>query len=177
MRTEAIQRVTLVFSLFDVNGNGVLDAEDFTLMNDRVAAAAPHAAQDAKDTMRAAFEEYWEALVTGYDTNGDGVISLEEFIACVLAPERFTPAVVAFADALVALGDPDGDGHVERADFTALMIAIGFRPANIDTLFDAFGPDERDSIAGATWHEGIKDFYGADKAGIAGDHLLTGTGF
>ncbi|MET8830395.1 EF-hand domain-containing protein [Streptomyces sp. NPDC004610] len=176
MRTEAIQRVTLVFSLFDVNGNGVLDAEDFTLMYDRVADAAPLADQDTKDAMRAAFEGYWTALRTHLDANGDGVISLDEFTACVLSPERFAPAVTAFGEALVAIGDPDGDGFIERSDFTALMIAIGFRPANIETLFDAFGPTAEDRILGTTWLEGIKDYYAPDKAGIAGDHLVTGTG-
>ncbi|MFE2040600.1 EF-hand domain-containing protein [Streptomyces sp. NPDC059477] len=176
MRTEAIQRVTLVFSLFDANGNGVLDAEDFTLMSDRVAVAAPLAEQAAKDTMRAAFEGYWTALLTGLDTNGDGVISFDEFTACVLSPERFDAAITGFAEALVALGDADGDGLVERGDFTALMIAIGFRPSNIDVLFDAFEPTAEDRIAAVTWLEGIKDYYAPDKAGIPGDLLVTAIG-
>ncbi|MFE0332719.1 hypothetical protein ACFW1I_00635, partial [Streptomyces sp. NPDC058955] len=36
MRTEAAQRVELVFSLFDANGNGVIDSGDFDLMTGRV---------------------------------------------------------------------------------------------------------------------------------------------
>ncbi|MFD6248749.1 calcium-binding protein, partial [Streptomyces roseolus] len=32
MRAEAAKRVELVFSLFDANGNGVIDTGDFDLM-------------------------------------------------------------------------------------------------------------------------------------------------
>ncbi|MGW3952995.1 EF-hand domain-containing protein [Streptomyces sp. NPDC004752] len=176
MRAEATQRVALVFSLLDANGNGVLEAEDFTLMGDRVAAAAPRSGQAAKDTMRAAFARYWTTLLTELDANGDGVISFEEYTACVLSPERFDATITAFAGALAALGDPDGDGLVERRDFRALMTAIGFERANIDALFDAFGPTADDVIPVPVWVEGIRDYYAPDKAGIPGDHLVTGVG-
>lgn len=176
MRAEATQRVALVFSLLDANGNGVLEAEDFTLMGDRVVAAAPRCGQAAKDAMRAAFERYWTTLLTELDANGDGVISFEEYTACVLSPERFDATITGFAQALAALGDPDGDGLIERPDFMALMTAIGFERGNIDALFDAFGPTADDRIAVPTWVEGIRDYYAPDKAGIPGDHLVAGVG-
>ncbi|MEU3980472.1 EF-hand domain-containing protein [Streptomyces sp. NPDC026672] len=175
MRAEAIQRVELIFSLLDANGNGVLDAGDFTLMSDRVVAAAPQSDRAAKDTMRTAFERYWTTLVTELDANGDGVISLDEYTACVLSPERFASTIADFAEALAVLGDPDGDGLIERPAFTALMTAIGFHPANIDALFDAFGPTDNDRVPVRTWAEGIMEYYAPDKVGIAGDHLVTGT--
>jgi Ca2+-binding EF-hand superfamily protein len=175
MRAEATQRVALVFSLLDANGNGVLDEEDFALMGDRVVAAAPQASPAAAEAMRAAFRHYWSTLLRELDANGDGVVSFEEYTACVLSPERFAPTVAEFAEALAALGDPDGDGLIERPLFTALMTAIGFEPANIDVLFDAFAPTPDDRIAVRTWVEGIKDYYAPDKAGIPGDHLVPST--
>ena len=33
MRTEAVNRVRLVFTLFDADGNGAIDADDFTLID------------------------------------------------------------------------------------------------------------------------------------------------
>ncbi|MFD8672124.1 EF-hand domain-containing protein [Streptomyces seoulensis] len=172
MRTEAIDRVTLVFTLFDANGNGHLDPEDFELMASRVTAAAEGSGEGARARMAAAFQRYWETLEAELDADGDGRITLEEYRACVLAPERFAGTVREFAEALAALGDPDGDGAIERPLFTALMRAIGFAGPNIDALFDAFGPDAEDRIAVATWVAGIEDFYAPDKAGIPGDHLV-----
>ncbi|MFJ6569172.1 EF-hand domain-containing protein [Streptomyces sp. NPDC091292] len=175
MRPEASKRVALVFSLLDANGNGVLEAEDFALMGDHVVEVAVDSAADAKEAMRAAFHQYWSTLRTELDKGGDQVISFEAYTSCVLSPERFDTTIAAFAEALSALGDPDGDGLIERPLFVALMTAIGFERANIDALFDAFGPTADDRIRVETWAEGIKDYYAPDKAGIPGDHLVPDT--
>ncbi|MBL1111018.1 EF-hand domain-containing protein [Streptomyces sp. 110] len=174
MRTEAIKRVAHVFSLFDVNGNGVLEADDFDLMANNVIEAAPDADEAAKDAMRAAFRQYWTTLAMELDANGDGKITYEEYAARVLSPERFDSTIGVFAEALAALGDPDGDGLIERPAFVALMRAIGFERANIDATFDAFGPSGLDRIQVAIWVAGIKDYYAPDKAGIPGDLLVPG---
>ncbi|WP_431033625.1 EF-hand domain-containing protein [Streptomyces sp. P6-2-1] len=174
MRAEATQRVALVFSLLDANHSGVLEAEDFTLMADRVVAAAPEAAAPAKERLRGAFAQYWTTLRTTLDTNGDGKIDFEEYAGCVLSPERFDATVTEFAEALAALGDPDGDGLIDRQDFLALMTAIGFAPANTEALFEAFGPTTADQLSVPVWVEGIKDFYAPEKADIPGDRLVGG---
>ncbi|MFJ9031495.1 EF-hand domain-containing protein [Streptomyces sp. NPDC102274] len=172
MRTEALNRVKLVFTLFDVNGNGYLEAEDFDLMATHVVQAVPGAEDTAKAAMAAAFRTYWTTLVGELDADGDGKISFDEYTACVLSPERFHEAINEFAESLAALGDLEGDGLIRRPTFVALMTAIGFGLANIHSLFDAFGPTDTDRIARATWAEGIREYYSPDKAGIPGDHLV-----
>ncbi|MDT0419815.1 calcium-binding protein, partial [Streptomyces sp. DSM 41982] len=112
MTTEANRRVALVFSLLDANANGVLEADDFDLMADRVVREAHASDRAAKDAMRAAFRRYWTTLLSELDANGDGEISFEEYTACVLSPERFEETIGVFAEALAALGDPDGDGLI-----------------------------------------------------------------
>ncbi|WP_062213005.1 EF-hand domain-containing protein [Streptomyces sp. NBRC 109706] len=172
MRDEAVSRVRTVFSLFDVDGNGVLEPVDFALMADRVVAAAPRSPVADRDAMRAAFQRYWTTLAAALDADGDGRIDFAEYSACVLSPERFDETIAEFARALTALGDPDGQGLVGRAEFVALMIAIGFRRSGIDALFDAFGPSADDRIPAATWEAGIREYYAPDKADIPGDHLV-----
>ncbi|MFC8824098.1 EF-hand domain-containing protein [Streptomyces sp. NPDC057137] len=172
MRTvEATDRVELVFSLLDADGNGCLEAEDFELLASRVSAAAPASDDVAKSALLQSCRRYWRTLVTELDANGDGRISREEFTACVLSPERFEATIDEFAKALAALGAPQGDGLVTRPVFMALMIAIGFERSRIDALFDAFGPVDGDRISEAVWAEGIRDYYRPEKAGIPGDHL------
>jgi len=166
MRAEAARRVELVFSLFDANRNGVVEAEDFDLMADRVIEAAVGSDDAAKAAIRAAFRRYWKTLATELDVNGDGVITVEEFRPFVLDPERFGGAVAEFAQALSALGDPDGDGLIERPLFVALMRAIGFEEANIHALFDAYGPDAEDRVLVVTWADSIEDYYAPDLAGV-----------
>ncbi|PRY40431.1 EF-hand domain-containing protein [Umezawaea tangerina] len=175
MRAEALDRVTLIFSLFDVNGTGHLEADDFDIMAGNVVRAARDSDDNSKHAMVTAFRRYWETLVAELDTDHDGRVSFDEFTACVLSPERFEETVRDFAEALAALGDPDGDGMVERPLFQALMTAIGFAPGNVDALFDAFRPSRSDRITVTAWIAGIKDYYRPDKAGIPGDHLVGST--
>ncbi|MEU9886222.1 EF-hand domain-containing protein [Sphaerisporangium sp. NPDC051011] len=174
MQNAAIDRVKLIFALLDADGTGLLEADDFELMAAHVVAASPDSDDAAKATMLAAFRRYWTTLAAELDANDDGRISFEEYAACVLSPERFDGALTDFAEALAALGDPDGDGLIERHVFVALMTAIGFERANIDALFDAFGPSEDDQITVSVWAAGIKDYYSPEKAGIPGDHLVGG---
>ncbi|MDT0267885.1 EF-hand domain-containing protein [Streptomyces sp. DSM 44915] len=174
MHAAAVNRVRVVFDLFDADGNGVLEPVDFELMADRVVAAAPHSAAADHQALRAAFHRYWTTLADVLDTNGDGRIDFDEYTACVLSPERFEATIDEFAEALAALGDPEGLGTVGRADFMALMLAIGFEEERIDALFDAFEPSADDRIGVDTWAVGIRDYYAPDKAGIPGDHLAGG---
>lgn len=176
MGTEATDRVGLIFTLLDANGTGQLDANDFELMASRVVKAAPRSDAKAKDAMVAAFRGYWKALAAELDSDSSGRVSREEFQTSVLDPERFERPIDDFARALARLGDPDGNGVVERRVFNALMSAIGFERENIDSLFDALEPDKQDRIAVSTWADGIKDFYQPDASGIPGDLLLSSAG-
>ncbi|MEU8761317.1 EF-hand domain-containing protein [Streptomyces sp. NPDC048659] len=168
---HALDRVRVVFELFDADGNGHIEPEDFDLMGSRTVAAVPAAGDAATARLLDAFQRYWKTLETELDTDGDGRVSFEEFQAVVLSPERFDSTVDEFAEALADMGDPDGDGFVDRPEFLALMTAIGFDEANIEALFDAFEPVEGDRIPVATWADGIRDYYRPEKSGIPGDRL------
>ncbi|MFE2757989.1 EF-hand domain-containing protein [Actinosynnema sp. NPDC059335] len=172
----ALSRVDLVFDLFDADGSGAIEAVDFEVMATRVTEAAVLSDAGAKGAMTAAFRRYWETLAAELDDDRDGRVSREEFEDVVLSPERFDATIDEFARSLAGLGDPDGDGMVERRIFTALMSAIGFGRRNIDTLFDALGPDPDDRIPASDWADSIKDFYRPDAAGIPGDHLVPSAG-
>ncbi|GAA3737408.1 EF-hand domain-containing protein [Streptomyces tremellae] len=129
---------------------------------------------EARAAMAAAFRGFWNALVSNFDTDHDGRIDFAEYTACVIDPERFDEAIGEFAEALAALGDPDGDGLIERPLFTALQTAIAFGLPQINALFDFLGPDAADRITVPAWSASIKEYNRVDKAGIAGDVLAHG---
>jgi Ca2+-binding EF-hand superfamily protein len=172
----ALDRVDLVFTLFDANGSGEIEANDFEVMASRVVEAAPQSEAAAKEAMSAAFRRYWKTLAAELDDDRNGRISREEFEDSVLSPERFESTIDEFAQALARLGDPDGDGLIERPVFTALMSAIGFERPNIDALFDALEPDRTGRISVSNWVDSIKDFYRPDAASIPGDQLVSSAG-
>lgn len=172
MRPEALARVKLVFTLFDVDGNGNLEQNDFDLMAGRVLAVAGESTGAARNALVDSLSNWWTVLRTELDANHDNKISFDEFTACVLNPERFTDGIQRFADALAALGDPDGDGLISRPLFIELMIAIGFDLSNINALFDAFEPNGDDQVRVPVWVEAIKEYYQPEAAGTTGDKLV-----
>ena len=172
MTVTADDRVKLIFSLFDADENGYLEEGDFSTMAGRVVSAAEASGDAAKQAMKAAFQRYWTTLERELDADSDGRVSLDEFVACVLSPDKFHETIAEFARALAALGDPDGDGLIERSEFVALMMAIGFERPNIHALFDAFVPSAEDRVRVPVWASGIMDYYSPDADDIAGDHLV-----
>ncbi len=173
MRIEAINRVKLVFTLFDADGNGVLESDDFDLMSSRVAAAVTEADEARKQAMRAGFTRYWNTLAGELDTNHEGRITYDEYQACVLSPERFSGAIDEFAASFARLGDLDRSGTVTRPVFIGMMRGVGFDLPNIHALFDAFEPDDDDRVRVDVWEAEIKNFYAPDKGGIPADLLAT----
>ncbi|MFC8228548.1 EF-hand domain-containing protein [Streptomyces sp. NPDC057287] len=171
MRIEAVNRVKLVFTLFDADGNGVLESDDFHLMSSRVAAAVPGADEARKHAMRAGFTRYWNALAGELDADHDGRITYDEYQACVLSPERFDGAIDEFAAGFARLGDLDCSGTVTRPVFIDMLRGVGFDLPNIHALFDAFEPDEANRIRVDVWEAEIKNFYAPDKGGIPADLL------
>jgi Ca2+-binding EF-hand superfamily protein len=169
---QAAKRVEHVFDLFDTDGKGFIEAADIELMTGRVVAVATESDQAAKDAIRAAFGRYWSTMAAELDQRGDGHITVDEFRPFVLSPERFGPAVEQFAEALSRLGDPDGDGLVERPVFEALMKAIGFVHENLHALFDAFDPTVEDRVEVEVWRAAIVEFYEPHNAETHGNHLV-----
>ncbi|WP_239150069.1 hypothetical protein [Streptomyces sp. SID8111] len=116
MRTEAAKRVELVFSLFDANGNGVVDSDDFDLMTERVLEAAVASDDSAKEAIRAAFRRYWTTLATELDTSRKSStvkppIGLRRS-SCTVATSR-----VALSEG-VTQGSPSSSSR-ERSRFTS----------------------------------------------------------
>ncbi len=101
---DAREQRANVFAMFDANEDGVMDASEF-------ATFAEHRAEDAKDHGEAGGEAAMERRrkmgegmgLAFNDANGDGKVTLEEFIAGT--------------EAWLALIDRNGDGKVDLSDF------------------------------------------------------------
>lgn len=172
MNKQATDRAKLLFSLLDSNKDGTIGPDDFELSSGRVIAAASGSTDAAKKAFVTTWRRHWETLAAECDVNHDNKVSFDEFVACVLSPELFGDTVRGFAETLAALGDPDGDGLIERSVYRELMTAIGFEQSNVDAAFDALEPLASDQIRVSAWVSGIEDYYAPDKAGIAGDRLV-----
>jgi Ca2+-binding EF-hand superfamily protein len=159
MRPEAPDRVRLIFTMFDVDNSGDLRSNDFELMANNAVGAVPDADDAAKNRVLVGFNKYWTTLAAVLDTNQNGRITFDEYAAAVLSPERFDVARTELAESLAALGDPDGDGFIDRPVFVALITAMGFELPEVHAIFDAFEPTDSDQIRAGVLVAGIKEYY------------------
>jgi hypothetical protein len=74
------------------------------------------------------------------DADGDGRLTFAEYDAWVGA-EKFDTVCRFALGALFDLADADGDGALDRAEFTTLRTALNNPPGNAAAAFDALDGD------------------------------------
>src|ERR1700754_972976 len=127
----AHERLLLRFRILDTDGNGYLDETAFDQLAAKALAAMGEPRESAKgQALLNGHRRFWAGLCTALDADGDGRISLEEYLARLGDPGEAERTVTDYATSLAALVDRDDDGYVERDDFVTCMTASGFARAN-----------------------------------------------
>jgi len=133
----ALQRrkLQLRFALLDTDGNGYLSQRDYDLVTLRLCAAFGHLpGTEAYERVHNAYLQLWERLRSLMDVDGEGRISLSQFMnGCAkLIQEQRSAAVQDPVDLIFDMVDADQNGVIDLAEFTKWMRAghrRGLRPA------------------------------------------------
>jgi len=138
----AKDRLRKRFARWDVDGNGLLELEDFRQEAARIAAgfgAAPDA--PGVQALHGAFEALYTHLAVQSGVGAQAGISEQGFLQAteqLLFAEgeaAFTRALAPVVKALITLADCDGNGTLDAAEFETWLTAIGLPR---DTAADAF---------------------------------------
>jgi Ca2+-binding EF-hand superfamily protein len=121
---KAIDEITKVFKEFDADGDGRLTLTE--LMN------------VLKKSGKSASKFEMKMLMNQADKDRNGVITLDEFIAYMTAPETKIPNDSQLK-ARFGVFDKDGDGFITREEMTSIVAELGmtaeWTPKAIDALF------------------------------------------
>ena len=165
-----VERLRTLFNVFDRDGSGTLDAEELleiltrgakglSLEDAKVgaeAAAAPLAhARGARPTHRAA-RPLWQEIVSDFDDNKDGVLSMDEFVKAMSAIEPTAGVEPALGD-FVEVMSGECKGRVGKVQLVADAIAgVSAYPHDANCpkldfpkLYNVFFTDVRASAAAA----------------------------
>lgn len=126
-----------IFRMLDVDGDGVISRQEYLTRPDRAAATL---GRNPNDPLVSAARALHERVFAAMDANGDGQVTFEEYAAWAGA-ETFDTVCREALGSLFDLADTDGDGTLDRAEFSRLREVLGNTAENAATAFDALDTD------------------------------------
>ena len=168
------EKLLHMFALLDVDGNGVLEYDDFRMVVDTMAEERGLEKSSRRYMgLVAANKRLWKMFSRHLDIDSDGSISLAEWLAFHIraflsAPEEegllpeFSSALNATAKFFLDLLDSDGDGVVTVEDYILFCSAynVGENEARIG--FDMFDRDGNGNLSRDEVIQMVKEFYLSD---------------
>lgn len=170
-----------MFELLDVDGNGVLEYDDFRMVVDTMADERGLDRSSRRYlSLVASNKRLWKMFSRHLDVDHDGGISMAEWLAFHikafltdpvsqgLEPE-FSSALTATAKFFCDLLDSDGDGVVTASDYILFCGAynVGENEARIG--FEMFDRDGNGSLTQDEIVEMVKEFYLSDDPDALGN--------
>lgn len=141
------------FMLFDVDGNGYLERDDYESLAHRLAEGfgVPMSSPKGQAVLDGSLA-LWHELLRCTDADGDQRISPEEFRFAVRAGalrdrEGLDAAIVPAARAVLDLCDADGDGELDRDDLTRLLTLCGLPAGQAGEIFTELDADGSGSLS------------------------------
>ncbi|QFR93706.1 calcium-binding protein [Streptomyces tsukubensis] len=170
------QKFSILFDWIDQGGDGQLTRGDLRSMAGLFTGLAADGDDANVTAMRDAFEEMWRLLVKHGDTDGDGQVSRQEFIAVmeanITSPQHFESAVLAIADALVKALDTDGDGVLNRDEYVRMYTSLGIPQEHSGEAFTRLDRDGDGTISHAEFRTAITEFYLSADVDAPGNWLI-----
>lgn len=171
------RKLTRYFEVHDLDGDGRIELADFDRVaeNLRTRRGLP-ADAPAVAALRSAYRGFWSTLQAAADTDGDGGVDLEEWLAHwdrVLADDRRYQAEVAeVLHRLFALFDQDRTAAIEADEFCDFHAAHGLSPAFARSVFMDLDDDGDGAVDWTEFLEMAHAFYLGDDPGAAGNRLF-----
>lgn len=171
------QKITHLFNVLDRNDDGHLDRTDF----EQLAAAYCRAFEIAPDSeahraLHAQQLAGWDHAVAQLDTDGDGRVTLDEYLTgtgyLVAQEAAFERFVVETARATLQLSDRDGDGCLDLAEITAQLGVHGASAAEAAESFARLDRDGDGVVRIDELIENTREYFGSVDPEARGNWIL-----
>ncbi len=129
--SEYERRIAARFAVFDQDGNGYIDREDFSQAAKALLAEFGTAARsDRGQALYIGAEAFWQGMAGIADRDGDQRITREEFVGGAVKrlrdnPDRFAEIARPFLQAALAVADTTGDGAVGVENTARVLKVLG----------------------------------------------------
>ncbi|MEV7617991.1 EF-hand domain-containing protein [Streptomyces sp. NPDC089799] len=164
---EYERKIAARFALFDQDGNGYIDREDFSKAARAVMAEfGVTARSDKGQAVFGGAEAFWQGMAGIADVDGDQRVTREEFVTGAAkrlqdSPERFAGIAEGFLHAVIAVADEDGGGVTPEAAARVLRV-LGVAPDLAVTVSTALDDDGDGRISEARILTAFAAYCGVD---------------
>lgn len=178
MLTELQQRkITNLFKVHDLNGDGVLTPTDYEEYSKRIAASRGWApGSDAYTTLLARFMRMWEDLDRHADRNEDKRVTLDEWLAyfdTLLGTQGLYDQVgQPIAESVFTMLDRNGDGVVTADDYAVLYRSGALDPALANAAFSKLDVDRDGRVTPAELSRLLGEFFLSNDPNAPGNWLF-----
>jgi Ca2+-binding EF-hand superfamily protein len=161
-----LAKIHAAFDHLDRDGDGVLTEEDHVIMGRAVAGGLGHTADSPEeDAIIAAYLGIWRDLHLPMDTDGDGRISRDEFVAATAGlltdPDTADKVLGTLADRVLDIADRDQDDRITVAEYTAFIRghAPGLTPTQVHEAFGHLDGDGDGRVSRAELRRTVIEYF------------------
>src|SRR6186713_33689 len=134
------RKLTRLFHVYDTNGNGFVEWDDFLGMIARISRGRgwPEGSP-SRERLTETLKLQWSALLAGADPQGSGHVTLDGWLALwnAVLQAAYEDRVREVSELLWDAMDRDGDGRITRVESHLFFDAYGLSAAVADDAFDA----------------------------------------
>ena len=171
------KKLTRYFQVYDIDDDGQISVSDFhrVIENVRIVRGAAEGSF-AEQGLRHAFMTFWSALTAAADTDKDGGIDLDEWLAywqiALESDTRYEEEVEAITDHLFTVFDTDADGEIGPDEFVDFYGVFGLGANLARSVFVELDANNDGIISRREMLEVGRQFYRSDDPGSAGNMLF-----
>ncbi len=168
------RKVTRMFHVYDINRDGVLQAQDFDAVGRNIAEQRGHApGSAAHQGLVERYHGLWEKL--SFASGGKTAISLREFLAIMDAilgnRDGFEVMIQELGGTAFDVLDADRDGKVTLDEYRAFLVAHDIDPTLAERAFPKLDLDGDGHISRPEVLELARQFYYSDDPAAPGNLL------
>lgn len=173
------RKIAHLFTLLDVDSDGIIDRMDYTASADRLVTAFGYAPGSAEsEAVRNRYHRLWDTVTLPMDSDGDERVNLQEYSAgmdqfVTMSDEGYRTHIAPVADAFYDLMDADGDGRITRTEYVR-MAASAFRLSEDagSAAFDKLDLDGNGWLDRAELHAANEQFFRSPEENANGNWIF-----
>ena len=168
------------FLKLDFDRDGMVEKSDVTLGAQRVARELGHAAgSPGEKRVLDALERVWSTYWAPADADGDGIVSLFEYLGALQGmaasdPAGFRKLADSVSDLQFDALDDNNDGKISVREYAAYTSSWGGARAEAESAFALLDGDRDGFLSKAEWTKHLWDYHTSVDTGVSGNWIYAG---